>query len=553
MNNKLLLKNISIYLILLLSGALSVILFLIIKPTSIPTDMLFHVSRLQGLDNFFTSPVNFTNFNGSGKIVNITYPPITLLPIIITKIFSSDLYIRYLVTWIYVGLIQSFVSYYCIYKMTNNKLISLLFSIFTTFSVSKFNYMFEHAAISNVLALAFVPIVIWGFKELIFNNYKKFYILAIGLSLITLTHILTTLIIIIFLIIAYLVSLFFVKINKNKFKYQILFAIIFILMSLLVIVPMIEQFLVNKLISANIIWNIHGSSILHYIESSLKNENFLGIFNLFSLIICVIFFKRFSKFEKTLLYSTLLLGLLVLDITPWQILKHTFLVQLQYPTPRITSIINIIVNYLFVKLLVCEFLSKNKIINFSLITVLIVVYILFSWQLGLKSYERAKISAQKNHRNIEIMFTKPDLSLSINKNKNYYINGDYTNVGYKSQKSNLKNFYTINDKIIKNNLQISDNEVNLLVKFQDATSNNLITPISLYKNIKVYVNNKLVSVKLSKYKTVQVPIIKNKTNKIKITYKWTLLARISQIISLITWIVIFIYIYWKNKFLFFNK
>lgn len=546
--NKKILNNLLLHIVLISCAILSVIWFVVFIKNSAPTDQIFHISRLDGLDNFFQSPVNFKTFHNSGKIVNIMYPPITLLPTIITKLFTSDVYVRYVFAWIYVSLISTYIGYFSLYKMTKNKFVSLLFAILVTFSVSKFNYMYEHGAISNVLALGFVPLIILGFKELVFNNYKKFYILAIAISLISLTHILTTLIVVIFLIVAYLISFLFKKFELKRFKYQIYFFLLFVLLSLLIIVPIIEQYKEYNLSSANIIWNIHGMNLWRYIVLSFNNENYLGLFNLFAYIICIVFSFKFSKFDLTIFITTIILTIFVLDFIPWNVLRYTFLVQLQYPTPRITSIINILIYYLLIKL-VLQLLQNYKIKNIYLVTAAIfisLIYIFLAFDLGFKSYDRAFHAPKVNNKKIEKLFTNSKLIYSDKLQQNFFDNADYTNVGYKKYTTDLKTFFTINDKVITKGLNINENEVEVKIK-PNSNEKVLITPISIYKGLEITNNNVKVEPKFSKYKTLKISLQPNKFNNIKIKYNWTILSRISQLISVCSWIGLIIYIYKRNE------
>lgn len=51
-------------------------------------DMYFHMSRLEGLQNVFTNPINFQTYNGVGSGVNYFYPWLTYYPAILIHFLS---------------------------------------------------------------------------------------------------------------------------------------------------------------------------------------------------------------------------------------------------------------------------------------------------------------------------------------------------------------------------------------------------------------------------------------------------------------------------------
>ena len=85
-------KRAAVYAVLLIMGVLYYLPHLII--TGIPhypyEDGVFHLSRIIGMRNVWSSPVSFLNFHHNGLMVNLCYPWLTIYPAyLLYKIFGS--------------------------------------------------------------------------------------------------------------------------------------------------------------------------------------------------------------------------------------------------------------------------------------------------------------------------------------------------------------------------------------------------------------------------------------------------------------------------------
>lgn len=62
---------------------------------SVNQDTYFHLSRIIGLDNVWSSPVNFNNFDHHGTMMNIFYPWLTLYPAFLFYKMMGNLVLSY--------------------------------------------------------------------------------------------------------------------------------------------------------------------------------------------------------------------------------------------------------------------------------------------------------------------------------------------------------------------------------------------------------------------------------------------------------------------------
>lgn len=551
-------KNIIIILLLSFIGIISIIHIFIQPVTSLPNDLQFQYARMQSLGNYFSSPVNFSSFGNQGKIVNIMYPPWTILPIQIIYNITNSFKIMYYFLWIYASLLLTLISYFIVKAWTKSTKYALIFSLIWTFNLIKYNYVYAHGSYSNVISLAFYPLIFYGAMELFFKNYKKWYILVIGLILVTHTHILSTLVILIALLIIYIYSLFKVKFDKNRFKYILFSILIFSGGIISIVIPIIEQYKSYDLISANLVWTIDGFKLPNYFIKTITNDStvfydsyngsYIGLFNFVSLILCYIFKNKFTSFEKSLLLVTIIFLFLGSNLAFWKFLRYTPLVQLQYPIYRFAPIINFIATFLIVKLLLnMQVKFKLNKIMFNLIIFTIILFntltsiqYTLNWQNNKTQYLKCS--------NVEIK----DL---VDNNKYYdfkqldYTNRKYTKNGQKNwteEEKKLRDDFTINDKKINVETKISNSlyEINYV---NTVKNSHLIIPISVYKGLQIKLNQKNINPVVSKYGTLDILLENTGKINIKLTYHWTIVAKISQIISLMVFIIIGIIIKTKQK------
>ena len=484
-------------------------------------DQLFHIARLSGLKNIFTNPISFSTYHGVGNGVNFFYPWLTFYP---AEIFSGILHseVKGMVVFLLLLTYLTFVlSYYPAkrYLKWNTKR-SIIFSFLWTFSTYRGLNFFNRTDIGELLATIYIPVLVMSFIDLIkHKNYNNWIIIAISMSLILFSHILSTLIVTFILILVLLIN--YTSIRDIRIWWSLLKAVI--ATSLLTIgfwMPMLQQMkyipITRPFVAVLEDWAININDMI----GNSMNSNYLlanvGIIVIFIVFISLIKFKKLSVDEKKILIIVLVLLWGCTKAFPWQIFQATFVNYIQFPW-RLMMFASFFA-YLLGAILLDEIDIKYVV---SLFGVILISH--YAFVIGLP---KDKVTLLNNDRNIE----------KISKE---YINSDYYPKAATKDPVSIENkkFVISNKEAKVLNYKNTDTEVKFTVINESKKRVIVDVPILYYLGTEVKNNNKLIPVTISSRGTVQVEL-SNKNNNVVISSRYTKLARISQAISLGTALVI---------------
>jgi len=148
-------------------------------------EMIFNIAHIKSLTNIFVSPINFDYWNHSGGQVNLYSPWLTILPGILFLNGNVAYGFSFLLTVITFLTLTS--AYFYMNKFSKNTLESLLFSVIYTFSLNRFQQVFQDQRLENYLVLIFLPMVYYGAFQIFSGEFKHWLNLACGMSLIVWT------------------------------------------------------------------------------------------------------------------------------------------------------------------------------------------------------------------------------------------------------------------------------------------------------------------------------------------------------------------------------
>lgn len=484
-------------------------------------DQLFHIARLSGLKNIFTNPISFSTYHGVGNGVNFFYPWLTFYP---AEIFSGILHSEFkgMVVFLLLLTYLTFVlSYYPAkrYLKWNTKR-SIIFSFLWTFSTYRGLNFFNRTDIGELLATIYIPVLVMSFIDLIkHKNYNNWIIIAISMSLILFSHILSTLIVTFILILVLLIN--YTSIRDIRIWWSLLKAVI--ATSLLTIgfwMPMLQQMkyipITRPFVAVLEDWAININDMI----GNSMNSNYLlanvGIIVIFIVFISLIKFKKLSVDEKKILIIVLVLLWGCTKAFPWQIFQSTFINYIQFPW-RLMMFASFFA-YLLGAILLDEIDIKYVV---SLFGVILISH--YAFVIGLP---KDKVTLLNNDRNIE----------KISKE---YINADYYPKAATKDPVSIENkkFVISNKEAKVSNYKNTDTEFKFTVINESNKKVIVDVPILYYLGTVVKNNNKLIPVTISSRGTVQVEL-SNKKNNVVISSKYTKLARISQAISLCSALII---------------
>lgn len=209
-------------------------------------DSSFHVLRILGVEQGIMSgqfPVrNYPNFNnGYGFISGAMYPDAFLYFPALLKTMGVSLVCAFNTFLAAINIATAFASYYSVKTITKSRYAAAIAAVIYTTSTWRLINLLTRAAIGEALAMIFFPVVIAGLYHILKGDKGKWYILAVGITGILYSHIISSAIAVLFCIVMFLVF------YKDTFKKETLLAILKAValtfaVSLWILVPFISMY-----------------------------------------------------------------------------------------------------------------------------------------------------------------------------------------------------------------------------------------------------------------------------------------------------------------------
>lgn len=342
---------------------IAVISFMICTPLLIGYsqghDMVYHVSKTVGTEVAVKEgqmiPLISSNFvKGFGYSWNLFYPPLSNYVMMLIKLITHS-YIQSLNILIFLTvLISGIAMFNFIKKVTKDDKIALLASIIYLLAPYRLVDIYIRGALGEVMAFMFIPMVFHGLYNILEDEGKRHYLLAIGAIGLLLSHNISTLLTIIACVIYLLINIKKVF-NKKVIKFLLINVVFILSIVMFFYAPMMQ----NKLHTDYAVFNelkgssegLHDHSVFAYQllfgkmqyqwSYSINDANAQNIDMCFALgltiIVPLIFtpfvYKNISKSKRKLYNTTLIVGLLFLILTttiiPWTKLP-SFIGFIQY-------------------------------------------------------------------------------------------------------------------------------------------------------------------------------------------------------------------------------
>ena len=243
-------KPYNIYLILIILTIITTIP-LFINPVIRGDDYYFHLLRIADIKNsiiYGHIPVNIMpdSLYGYGYANGIFYPDLLLYIPAFLNFIGINLRISYGIFLSLCTLASTFTMFICIKKISNNKSIALYSTVIYIFAQYKITDLYFRAAVGEYISFIFIPIILLGVYELLYRDYKRWYILTIGMSGITLSHLLSVFLAIIMCVLIYIINIKKIIKDSKRILYSLVSAIITLLITAYSWIPVIEQMILSK-------------------------------------------------------------------------------------------------------------------------------------------------------------------------------------------------------------------------------------------------------------------------------------------------------------------
>ncbi len=175
-------------------------------------DLPFHLARIEGTyqamaAGIFPVRVNPHQVEGFGNLTGAMYPQFFLYIVALLRFLGVSTMLCYKILIVGANIGTAFLSYYSVKNLCDSKKIGFVASVLYTFSAYRLVDVYTGSCLGELLALTFLPLIIWGIYEVFWGDYKKWYLLALGVSGTMESHILSTEIYLFFMIVTLLVWL----------------------------------------------------------------------------------------------------------------------------------------------------------------------------------------------------------------------------------------------------------------------------------------------------------------------------------------------------------
>ncbi|HIY92760.1 hypothetical protein [Companilactobacillus sp. HBUAS56275] len=400
----------SIY-IIIFYAVLALLMYLTIRAKFVwyGDDTYYHFIRIMGLsDNFKQGMLQSgvtTNFFGKiGYGVNIFYPWITLIPFTFFEMLTNSWIQAYYLGLMFYFFISFLISHYAMKQFSGNTFQAIIFAVIYGFSTYRLIDFFSRAALAEYISTVFLPLCFLGFYNLFFGDGKNWKPLAIGMSMIILSHILTTFMCVLLFIV--ILIIFYAKVKLDKSRVINFFKAVgmTILATLIFTVPFIaeETFQKYGMPSPQ---KLQGKSLLSLVKASFMNvsgrqyEGFIyniGLVLILALIVGAVLFRKFDASIKGIFILAVLTFFMSSSFFPWKLLEMTPVKVIQFPFR------NLMFATLFAAVVASKclvILVQNSRIN---VIVAIVAMTFLSAGLWYHSFNRALVGSYISQKNLLI-------------------------------------------------------------------------------------------------------------------------------------------------------
>ena len=512
-------------------------------------DLSFHLNRLLGMEGIYASPINFKAFYGIGLGVNYFYPFLTYYPFFVLYRLSHSVFIGYYIYQYLLTIITFLIAYYSVSnimvienKENKKDFAGLLFATLYTFSLYRLDNIVIRFAMGEFIAYAFIPLVFYGLFVILKGDYKKWYVLSIGMSLIAYSHLISLLLTGLLVGLIFIITFGFVDSKKERLLSFIVATLSTISIFAFQLVLMGEQSLSNAIVKPV---GISLNTTTHSLKDLLLNPNFDNNYTLpgFLIIVCLLVSLigvfRLQKYDVLIFVLTFLLIILESPLIHWPENSEHVVSSIQFIW-RLNNFITLFTAYLASKVFVSFILRKEY-----LIAVLIGVISLTTFF----TVSQARKTVEGPQTTFNNMPKEELLPLVTNGDyhaTDYMLKTDGSIPDYDAFQRKLRHevINLQNNQVVKAKMSVSSLKTN----FEIISDKNITVslPVYAYKGVAVDIDGHRTDASKSPDAGVKIVVPEGK-HEIEVSYHYTIWAKIFFAISLVSGILVAFYGYIVHK------
>lgn len=208
-------------------------------------DIDFHLARIEGIARAlkygqFPVRINPVQASGYGNASSVMYPQLFLYFPAILRLCGLSLMNCYKVLVFIINSLTAACAYIGFKGVWKDRYIGAAGCGLYMMGLYRMDNIYIRASLGEALAMAFLPLIFWGMYELLFGDYKKWPIAAIGFSLLLQSHILSTSISCLITLVVFAACIFFIHEKIRRIIAIAIAAGITLLCNLWFIVPFLQ-------------------------------------------------------------------------------------------------------------------------------------------------------------------------------------------------------------------------------------------------------------------------------------------------------------------------
>lgn len=516
-------------------------------------DFFFHFRRLDVLidalrHGSYPVYIDYANAEGYGYFIKGFYPDLILVPFAFIGIFTST-YFAYDVMVFAMTVLCGVLMYHTVRVIFKSRYAAAVSSLLYTFAVYRLYDFYQRGALSEGLSFTFLPIIFLGLYYIVKGDYRKWYVLAIGYSLLIYTHVIASVLMFVTLLILIIIYCKSLIREPKGIAYLVLAGVVTVIITSYYIFPTLEQLGSNSFyLDARTpgggagYGKVDFDILLWGFVSGIAYPKILwtGVGIILTVLIFLRFFVKGHKTDRLRAVDIgVVIGILFIIATsrifPWGRFPFNILSFIQYPWRLyefVTFFFAIAGGY-YLSLLLIK--NRQRMAAFAVIVVatLITTYI--------------------HSENFKILFPK-NIEGNVATSEQPAFGNRYHTIGGEYFPARLPNIEYIRDRGEIAETGNEDTKVTDLKRERNVTSlhisvnspDTVILPLIYYYGYVVTLNGEKVYFEESDNGLIAVPV--DRSGEIKVWYAGTTMQKVSFYISMIAILALIVFIIWeKNK------
>jgi uncharacterized membrane protein len=498
-------------------------------------------------DGSFPIYIDYEAILGYGYPTKWFYPDITLIPTALLA-NATNVIFAYKTMMVVASVLTGVFMYATMSRVYNSSYIASMAALLYTFSYYRIQGLFERAALGETLALTFLPIAFLGIYEIVKGDYKKWYILSIGFTLLIFTHVIVTFLVFLTIVIYLLVYNKTLLKDTKRIYYLVLSGLVTACLTAYFLYPLLEQMISNDFYyNEKPFFHIGGSTFtplflwwavfgVSFYPNTYDSIFLPALGSILTIMVAIRIFIRTKSRELKNVDNVVIIGIfyviLCSSIIPWQIYPFKLLNVIQF-TWRLFGLISFLfaIGGAYYSHTLIKSVKHRSLFTAFIIILIIATNVVESKNVKTK-YKEYPFEYEATVDNFYCQGTLEYVPAKVESGE--YIDARRDRVDSKYKETQVSDF--------KRNKRV----VNLNIKLADNKPEAIEVPLLYYKGYSATINGKETPVGESKNGLVELTHV-DESGTIEVAYTGTTIQKVSTILSMVSIILLCAYIFFTKR------